>query len=213
MRKSTIAVIGLVLVIWLTGCAHYGAKDVMPKMNEPSDRAKLSVKASGGLSVSAFLLPDEEAARCFGEELAKEGIYAVFVEIQNNAAVDVRLSVASLKLNGGQFTPITKDEVYAVMKRGWFLRSTAGWFLGLYVGAPIMAYQTSQKNKEILQDIENKILKFGEIKKGKTEGFLFFKSSAKILGSSSGKLSLIFEMPELAEYVLDVARQAEGKEG
>jgi len=198
------------------GCATYGAKGVMPNFSSV-DKTSLSQKIGDGLLVvSGYAFTnDKDIDKYFDEDLYKHDILPIFVEIQNNAASDVKLVAAVLNLDGASsITPMSQEGVYAVIKRGWAGRSTFWWFFGLYVGAPISAYATHKTNLHIQQDLDEKILKFGEIGKGTTRGFICFEipkaantGNAALFSKGILKLKLIFEKEtKLIEYDLDVYR-------
>ena len=141
------------------GCATYGAKGVMPNFSSV-DKTSLSQKIGDGLLVvSGYAFTnDKDIDKYFDEDLYKHDILPIFVEIQNNAASDVKLVAAVLNLDGASsITPMSQEGVYAVIKRGWAGRSTFWWFFGLYVGAPISAYATHKTNLHIQQDLDEKI--------------------------------------------------------
>lgn len=213
MRTKFFAVFAVLaaFLIVATGCASFNAAGKMPDFNNPSsmDKTKMSIKIENNVSVAIYpLRTKEEAERYFDEDLAGVGILAIAVEVDCSTATT--LTAATLVFEGGSHaSPMSVKEIYDVMKRGYVTRSVLGWFFGLYIGAPILAYQTYKTNEKIQQDLDGvegstgKLLKLGEFPSGNTKGFLCFK--ARDPGTTKGVLRLVFQREgKLTEYNLDV---------
>ncbi|MFA5098762.1 MAG: hypothetical protein WC461_00895 [Candidatus Paceibacterota bacterium] len=212
--KTTRFFLTVLLIAFLaitTGCASFNAAGKMPDFNNPSstDRARLSTKIGTDASITICPVKEkEEAEKYFDEDFISAGILAVAVHA--DCSVETTLVAATLiPKSGVPVSSMDSKEIYAVMKRGYGARTVAGWFFGLYIGAPILAYQTYKTNERIQQDLDGaegttgKLLKVGNFPKGNTEGFLCFKVNDPT--TVKGTLKLVFQRSgKLAEYNLDV---------
>lgn len=207
----------LVLMTLTTGCATYGAKGVMPDIKDPSsqiDKAKLSVKKEGNLTVSMYpLTTKEEEQMYFDEDLSGDGVLALFLEIQNEE--EAALIAASLNLDGirSAIAPMAPEDVYGIMRRDPWGRGIFWYFFGAYIGAPISAYNTSKTNEEIEKDLKERILSLDAMPKGVAKGFMCFKipKSVKEKETSSsptllkGTFQMLFQKEmKLIEFSFDI---------
>ncbi|MDP2651932.1 MAG: hypothetical protein Q8O94_02240, partial [bacterium] len=108
--KRTAKMLGMLLVlvfITLTaGCATYPAKGKMPNFNDPSSLnadTKVPTRMGEGIIASAYpLTTKEENEKYFDEDLIESGIFAIFLEIQNENNEGVKLTATNLNFDGGQ---------------------------------------------------------------------------------------------------------------
>ena len=207
---TVLAVLAAFVILTLSGCASFNAAGRMPDFNDPSsvDKTKLSTKMDGDVFVTVYPLKvKEEVEKYFDEDLIDAGILAIMVDV--DCSMSTTLAAATLVLEDGiSVSQMSAEEVYATMKRGYGLRTVAGWFFGLYIGAPILAYQTYKTNEKIQQDLNGtegvagKLLKLGKFQSGKTKGFLCFRVDNPV---ATKKLQLIFQRDgKLTEYDFDV---------
>ena len=214
-----LAVLTAFIVLALSGCATYGARGVMPTMNDPSvDKSKLSMKTGDGIVVTVYpLTTKKEVKKYFDEDFTSE-IVAIFLVIQNGTTGSIKPVAATLNMgdNGNRMfaQAMTPQDVYGVIKRDWFARSS-GWFFVTFLatfgaGGPISALDTYLTNSRIKEDIETKkMLNFaGEIKqKGALEGFVCFRIPEPLRKKHLKKsLKVIFQNNDgkLLEYNLDI---------
>lgn len=213
MKRIKMLLVVLVFAV-LSGCATYGAKGVMPNMNEPVslDKTKLSTKMGEGLVVSAYpLTTKEETEKYFDEDLSGDNVLAIFLEIQNENN-DIRLTAANFNFDGAQSSVslMALEDVLRKLHRNPWGRGIFWYIFGFYVGAPISAYATYETNVKIEEDLKNnKLLFLSNITKGTTKGFMCFRIPESNTDSASttpkGKLNLIFQKEmRLIEYSFDI---------
>lgn len=212
MRNTLLFVTAIISLV--TGCATYGAKGVTPNLGDPSSLAakeRVAVKAGEGFVVKVYpVVTEKEVKDCFDEDLLDNKILPIFVEIQTESE-NVGLIAATLNSNGITNPAMTPGDLYGVMKRDWFGRSTIWFFTTYGVGGVVSAIATNQTNKKIEQDLtgaegseDGKLLKFGKLPKGNLrKGFLCFRTPSA--AANAAKLKLIFEKDgKLIEYNLDI---------
>lgn len=224
MRKMTVL---LFCVGFLAaGCAHYGAKGVVPTL---SDESKLIKMEKEGVKITILPITSEaDAKKYFGENILDKKVIAVYADICNTAAESVKIEGISLILSQSEnisLPSLKPEEAYKILKKGWFVKSAFWWFAGSLVfpavGGPISALHTSSVNKKIKEDVKGKMLASGEIKPNESiRGFVWFripkavasaseddgKNDNKILPKGTLKLIISFggDNPKLVEYNLAI---------
>ncbi len=177
MKRMLMIVLVLAVAV-VTGCASYNAKGAVPTSSNIEENKLVRIEKEG-ITVIAFpILNESESKKYFDANLLDRRILAVYLDISNRTADNVRLISANLEIKQSALPmPImTKEEAYKILKKEWAVKTTFWWFFGVYVGAPISALHTSAVNTEIEEDLNKKILNFGEIKpKEMSQGFVWFK--------------------------------------
>ncbi len=203
MRKVVVIVM-LAGLVSLVGCATYNARGIVANPDNFSlvDKNRMSTKNGDGIVATAILLTKDEVKKYFDEDLLGEGIVPVFIDLQCDDPIV--FTAVTLSVDGAKTMaiPMTSEDLYAVIKRDWFLRAT-GWFFTTYmVGGPVSALDTYFTNRRIRTDLDSgKILSFGSIKKGATFGFLCFRATKENVskqneGQNHVLLKLVFQKNE-----------------
>ncbi len=190
MKTRFFVVVMMVLLVslvgFMAGCATYGAKKEFPKIGQlDQDQLTKTMVRGLAMAMTVFPLNEVEGEKYFGENLLKEDIIALYVEVSASpmaTAGDVKLGVVSLCLKPQKnenidtiVYPMSKEEVYQVIKREYWGKAVFWWFFGVYIGGPISAFHTYEVNKDIQQDLDRKLLSAGSDFKSGLKGFLLFK--------------------------------------
>ncbi len=218
MKKTGFFVLALVFVAavaMLTGCAHYGAKGVVPQCCDDKDISTSIVRVEkGSVRVAAFPITQKKDARkYFGEDVISDGILAVYVDISNRGEYSVRFVSATLNLGAGEtVASLTAEAMYGILKRGIWGKAILWMFPTYFVGAPISALHTLYVNTDIKEDLEKKALILGEVKSREvSRGFVWFRIPEKAMPNDGDGLpkrmvlSLIIEKEDrLIKYDLPI---------
>lgn len=204
------AVLAAFVVLAMSGCATYGAKGLVPDLNNPSSLAvkeKMTTKMGEGLIVTMYpITTKEEVDKYFDEDLMGKEIVPIFVKIQNEGGNMDLIAVTLGNGNGNTAPSMTASDLYAVIKRDWIARSVLWTLPTFYVGGPVSAAATYYTNTRIKEDFGvegdgGKLLKLGKILNGSVSGFLCFRYSQG--GNKSVKL--IFQKEgRLIEFNFDI---------
>ncbi|MFA5098761.1 MAG: hypothetical protein WC461_00890 [Candidatus Paceibacterota bacterium] len=212
-RMFLVLVVFVAFFATMTGCATYGAKGVMPNINDPSfvaDKEKVATKMGGNITVSGYeISTEEESKKYFDEDLLGKSIVPIFVsvDIQKNGTDIANLIAATLNIKNGDNTttksPMTTQEMYEVVKRGWLARASAWGVSTYYIGFFPSVAATVWTNSNIKEDLEkSKMLNLGTVRE-KAKGFLCFRVPEKDMKQKK-VLKLIFQKNEnLLEYNLE----------
>jgi len=176
----------MIALVFLTtalsaGCASYGAKGGFPEMGSDPRLTKVS---AGDYVVSAFPLNKEEGKKFFGNDILKENIIAIYMEV-NNAGLPATSAakISSVTLGVGNLVvyPMSNEDVFSVLKNEYWAKGILWYTLGLYVGAPISALHTKSVNNKIKADLEKKLLVPGAELKNGLQGFLMFRIPKEVV--------------------------------
>ena len=103
------------------GCAHYGAKGVVPEGDIVKDDIFTVKMEKEGVRVTTFsIIRKEDVKKYFDEKgmVEEEGILALWVTIDNEGEYPVRFASADLKVREEIVAPMNTYEVYKAVKKG-----------------------------------------------------------------------------------------------
>ena len=181
-----VAVIGLVLVaIWLTGCAGFKAPSAASISMGNFEGARMVKVEKNGVEVSAFAVKtEEESRRYFDENLLKDGVLAIHLDIVSRTSDEGEILSSDLRVGKDTIPSSSSGIAYEAAKRVLSWRAIAWGLPTYFVGSAISAVHTSNVNKEIKKDLEEKSLLESDVKIkpfGASQGFVWFKMPEKDL--------------------------------
>lgn len=181
MKQNSFIGIGLVITIFLSGCASYSPSLVRLEPNGPAT----SRQVSGDLTiyVDEFATP-EKSEKAFDTNLIKEGVLPLLIQVQNNGQhpYEVKMMDITVRENDTNtvLRPLTPEQTANKAKKNAVSRAI-GWSLivpiiAIPVAATASAIHTNKVNKQIVQDFSAKGFSDGTIMPNKDRsGFVFFE--------------------------------------
>jgi hypothetical protein len=187
MRKSAVLEFLLIFCL-LTGCASY--TPVTTKLGAQGPTVTAQPKDDLVVSVDEYATK-EKSKKAFDTDMAKEGVLALLVSIQNGGQQTFEIKPSDINLREGETSlkVLSPKEAAKKAKREYVMKAI-GWSLivpiiSIPVAVAVSADHTSKVNDKIAQDFSAKAFAGGTLAPGnEVTGFVFFelKRGRKDLG-------------------------------
>jgi hypothetical protein len=187
MKKGTIWGILLIMAL-LTGCASY--TPTLVKLNAQGPTVTKQPQDDLVVSVEEYATK-EKAKKAFDTDMAKEGVLALLVAVQNEGQQVYEIKPSDITLREGEMPlkVLSPEQAAKKAKREYFMKAL-GWSLivpiiSIPVAIAVSVDHTGKVNDKIVQDFTAKAFTGGTLAPGKeVTGFVFFelKPGRKDLG-------------------------------
>ncbi len=180
MKKKWILILGILIgLASLSSCASYKPMAVVPDLGQNDET--VNIRKDGIIAIAYPIRKAEDVKKYFDYSgLVRDGVLPVYISVANTSnqeSVKILLSLESP--NGENVKPLSAEDVYPILKKGWLLRAGA-WSLLWIPLAPISMIDTAMENKKVMKDIKGKQFK-EEIAPGLiSQGYVFFKINEEI---------------------------------